>query len=112
MDGGETDWTPEAVLLRLEGACGTDAAASAHLFLSGDVPADEVAQRVRRAVAEVAPEDSQAVALGPVSKLARSVGIRAPVRVLRSLMSRDEFVSILPGDLDDMLIRPVDKRPA
>ncbi|TMJ16149.1 MAG: hypothetical protein E6G94_04955 [Alphaproteobacteria bacterium] len=108
------DWSTNAVLDRLAAGKSPASQVSVQLFLSEDVGPEDLAEFVGRAAAQAAERLGIAgdeVRLGPAFKLARSVGITAPLAVIRELMSRNEFVNLLPSDLDDFMIKPVRRKP-
>jgi hypothetical protein len=106
------DWSPKAVLDRLASGKDPVSPVSVQLFLSERVGGEDLARFVesaaKRAAAKlgIAPHE---VRIGAPLKLARSIAMVAPLHLVRDLMSQDEFVDLLPSDLDDAMIKPVRK---
>jgi hypothetical protein len=111
-DSPTPDWSPKAVLNRLAAESGPKAPVSVQLFLGEQVAADDIFEFVGKAAHQTATNlgiSPEKVHLGKAFKLARSIGITAPLPLVSALMARDEFIDILPSDPGDIMIRPVDR---
>jgi hypothetical protein len=109
----EPDWSPEAVLKRLEAeASGPGHPVSAQLFLQESVAPEALRDVVARALAAIANHqglDPGAISLGKPRMLSNSITATAPVEALRALMKLDEFKALLPANLslEEASVRPV-----
>ena len=104
-------WSAKSVL-ELMGAQSGDQPVSAQLFFDDDVSMDGVAARVeiglKRAV-ERLNLANPSCQVGRVSKLARSVSVKAPASALAALMREPGFKDILPNDVADIYPKPVSR---
>lgn len=106
------DWSPEAVLRRLEAeASAPGSPVEAQLFLEDSVPPEalrEVAEQALAAIAKKQGIDPAQISLGTPRTLSNSITATAPVNALRALMRLDAFKTLLPANLsvDEALIRP------
>jgi hypothetical protein len=109
-DSPTPDWSAKAVLERLAAELGPQATVSVQLFLGEQVPPEEIAgfvDKEARRTAAALGIDADTIHLGRAFKLARSVGVTAPLPLVSALMAKKEFVDILPSDLRDVMIKPV-----
>jgi len=109
-DSPTPDWSPKKVLARLAAESGEKTPVSVQLFLGDQIRAEDIFEFVDKAAHQAGAAlgiASDKIHLGKAFKLARSIGITAPLPLVSALMARDEFVDILPSDLGDVLIKPV-----
>lgn len=115
MHSEPNDWSSNAVLRRLQAkAKSCDAPVEAQLFLDAGVSAEQIEMVVKKAVATAAKDAGlphSSISVGKPRKLSHSINVSAPVVVLRALLAREEFASLLPGDLtgSEAMIRPVER---
>ena len=113
MDKEPPDWDPEAVLRRLQAKVESpEVPVAAQLFLDEGVAPEDIETVVRQALATAAQDaglPQSSISLGRVRSLSHSISAMAPLAVLRAVMARKEFASLLPGDLtsDEVMIKPV-----
>ncbi len=115
MDKEAPDWGVDAVFRRLEARTPSPRTpVEAQLFLEESVAPEDVGQVVDSAVRAAAAETGvpqSSITLGRARSLSRSIAVTAPLEVLRLLMARKEFTSLLPADLtsDEAMIKPVER---
>jgi hypothetical protein len=113
MDKEAPDWGPEAVLRRLQATVESpEMPVEAQLFLNEGVAPEDIETIVQKALATAADDlglSQGSISLGKVRSLSHSISATAPLAVLREVMARKEFASLLPGDLtsDEAMIKPV-----
>jgi len=110
-------WDTESVLRRLDSeAARPGVPVEAQLFLEESVAPESLGEMVRAALTEEARrqgESPDSISVGTARMMSRSIVARAPVSVLRELMRRDGFKSLLPANYpaSDVTVKPVGAWP-
>lgn len=111
-DDDPQDWSPKAVLDRLASSKDATSPVSVQLFLSEDVAGEDISTFVGEAADRAAAKlgiSRDEVRIGRPFKLARSIGVVAPVEVVKEMMSMDKFIELLPSAVSNIMIKPVRK---
>lgn len=112
-ENNKPDWSPEAVLKRLEAeASAPGHPVAAQLFLEDSVAPEalhDVVAKALAAIADLQGLDPSAISLGKPRRLSNSITATAPVEALRALMQLDVFKALLPANLsrDEATVLPV-----
>ncbi|MFL4971947.1 MAG: hypothetical protein ACJ8DQ_03015 [Xanthobacteraceae bacterium] len=114
MKSGESssEWTIPEVLARLRES-GKGKPVQAHVFLSDDVPAEQLPDLARQMITAAKKKvgEHAAAELGKIHGLAKSFSLKADVDTLSAVAKMPNIKAILPSEVEDVFPRPVKASP-